>query len=53
MFDTSAYTTAFLCAYAFLKEFRPTEPFLFEMQIEMSNVTADELNSEVCLRFFV
>ena len=37
-----------LCVFGFLKEFRPSEPFIYEFLIgEWRNVTSEQVNQEV------
>uniref|UniRef100_A0A914XN34 Uncharacterized protein n=1 Tax=Plectus sambesii TaxID=2011161 RepID=A0A914XN34_9BILA len=38
---------AILCAYGFLKEFKPSEPYLYQFQNEDLNLTAEVLNDQV------
>ncbi|RCN34414.1 reduced folate carrier, partial [Ancylostoma caninum] len=40
-----------LCSYGFLKEFRPTEPFLYQYEHETLNISEHTLNAEI-LEFF-
>ncbi|RCN42141.1 reduced folate carrier [Ancylostoma caninum] len=40
-------TTILLCSYGFLKEFRPTEPFLYQYEHETLNISEHTLNAEV------
>ncbi|EPB75088.1 reduced folate carrier [Ancylostoma ceylanicum] len=44
-------TTVLLCSYGFLKEFRPTEPFLYQYEHETLNISEHTLNAEI-LEFF-
>ncbi|KIH55044.1 reduced folate carrier [Ancylostoma duodenale] len=44
-------TTILLCSYGFLKEFRPTEPFLYQYEHETLNISEHTLNAEI-LEFF-
>ncbi|CAO1408549.1 unnamed protein product [Diamesa tonsa] len=36
-----------LCAFGFLKDFRPSEPFLTDFLTDFKNVTAEEVNQEI------
>lgn len=36
-----------LCTYGFLKEFRPSEPFLYQYQNEDLNISAQVLNADI------
>ncbi|VDM84198.1 unnamed protein product [Strongylus vulgaris] len=40
-------TTIVLCTYGFLKEFRPTEPFLYEYEHNTLNISEHTLNADV------
>ncbi|CAJ0590447.1 unnamed protein product [Cylicocyclus nassatus] len=40
-------TTILLCTYGFLKEFRPTEPFLYQYEHETLNISEHTLNADV------
>lgn len=47
-------TTVLLCSYGFLKEFRPTEPFLYQYEHETLNISEHTLNADVscfCIEF--
>lgn len=36
-----------LCVFGFLKDFRPSEPFLTDFLTDFQNVTAEEVNQEI------
>ncbi|PIO53420.1 reduced folate carrier, partial [Teladorsagia circumcincta] len=40
-------TTFILCTFGFLKEFRPTEPYLYQYEHETLNISEKVLNAEV------
>ncbi|PZQ90894.1 MAG: hypothetical protein DI548_02870 [Flavobacterium johnsoniae] len=45
-------TTLLLCCYGFLKEFRPTEPYLYEYEHCTLNISEHTLNSAVGIPYF-
>ena len=48
-------TTGLLCLYGFLKELRPSEPFLTEYLIgpQWVNITLEEVRNAECLKIIV
>uniref|UniRef100_A0A0K0FUG0 Uncharacterized protein n=1 Tax=Strongyloides venezuelensis TaxID=75913 RepID=A0A0K0FUG0_STRVS len=40
-------TTCLLTFYGFLKEFRPTEPYLYDYQLNVQNISDSDLNNKI------